>query len=60
MDWLASLLYWLEEHLVLKGGGEGLQAGIRLLGAYLQTIESLLSMPRYLFLLIAATLVVIL
>jgi NADH:ubiquinone oxidoreductase subunit 2 (subunit N) len=60
MDQLANLLYWLEEHLVLKGGGEGLQTAIRVLGAYLAKIESLLSLPRYLLLLIMATLVVIL
>ena len=60
MEWLANLLHWFEERLVLKGGGEGLLAGLRQLGGYLQQIEELLSMPRYLILLIVATFVVIL
>jgi len=60
LESLADLLYWFEERLVLRGGGEGLEAGIRHLGGYLQQIEDLLSRPRYLLLLIMATLVVIL
>jgi hypothetical protein len=60
MGWLADLLHWFEEHLVLKGAGEGLQRGLRCLGGYLQQVEALLSRPRYLLLLIMATLVVIL
>jgi hypothetical protein len=60
MDWLANRLSWFEERLVLRGGGEGLQAGIRRLSGYLKGIEELLSRPRYLLLLIMATLVVIL
>lgn len=60
MEWLAALLHWFEEHLVLRGGGEGLQRVIGLLGGYLQQVEELLARPRYLMLLIMATLVVIL
>jgi hypothetical protein len=60
LEGLADLLYWFEERLVLRGGGEGLQTVIRHLGAILLQIESLLAQPRYLFLLILATLVVIL
>lgn len=60
LAWLANLLYWFEEHLVLQGGGEGLHKGLHFLGSYLLQIEELLSRPRYLLLLIMATLVVIL
>jgi len=55
----ASLLYWFEEHLVLKGGGEGLENALKLIGGYLQHIEELLGQPRYLLLMIMATFVVI-
>ena len=60
MDWLAGVLHWFEEHLVLRGGGEGLQRLLHLLGGYLQQVDELLTQPRYLLLLIMATLVVIL
>ncbi len=60
MEWLAGALYWFEERLVLSGGGEGLQRVLRLLGGYLLQVDELLTRPRYLMLLIMATLVVIL
>lgn len=60
MDWLAGILHWFEEHLVLSGGGEGMERLIRLLGGYLLQVDELLTRPRYLLLLIMATLVVIL
>lgn len=60
MDNLAALLQWFEEHLVLAGAGDGLQRGILVMGAYLQQIENLLGRPRYLLLLIMATLVIVL
>ncbi|MBW9256646.1 MAG: hypothetical protein K1562_03370 [Candidatus Thiodiazotropha sp. (ex. Lucinisca nassula)] len=60
MEWLASLFGWFEEHLVLRGGGEGLLAVIQHLGKYVQHIEDLLVQPRYLLLMIMATFVVIL
>jgi len=59
MEWLAKLLYWFEEHLVLQGGGEGLKRTIDLIGGYLKRVEHLLSQPRYLLLLIMATFAVI-
>ncbi|MEN8165954.1 MAG: proton-conducting transporter membrane subunit [Pseudomonadota bacterium] len=59
MEGIASLLHWFEEHLVLKGGGEGLVNTIQRVGARLQKVEELLSQPRYLLLLIMATFAVI-
>jgi len=60
MEWLANLLYWFEDRLVLHGGGEGLIRTLRRLGSYALRIERLLESPRYLMLLIMATFVVIL
>jgi formate hydrogenlyase subunit 3/multisubunit Na+/H+ antiporter MnhD subunit len=60
METIATLLHWFEEHLVLKGGGEGLVNTIQRVGAKLQKVEELLSQPRYLLLLIMATFAVIL
>jgi len=60
MESLASALYWFEDRLVLKGGGEGLITMIERLGIYANHIERLLSQPRYLLLLIMATFIVIL
>lgn len=60
MERVAAPLHWFEEHLVLAGAGEGLTRAIRLVGDYVQQIESLLARPRYLLLLILATFVVIL
>jgi hypothetical protein len=54
------VLHWFEEHLVLKGGGEGMMEAIQRIGAYATRIEQLLAQPRYLLLLIMATFVVIL
>ena len=59
LEWVARKLHWFEEHLVLKGGGEGLKAAIERIGKYAVMIEQLLSQPRYLLLLIMATFVVI-
>jgi len=59
MEGVASGLHWFEEHLVLKGGGEGLGDAIQHIGAYAKLIERLLSQPRYLLLIIMATFVVI-
>lgn len=59
MESLARALHWFEEHLILKGGGEGLIAGIHHVGKYIQQIETLLSQPRYLVLIIVVTFVVI-
>jgi hypothetical protein len=60
LEWTASLLYWFEERLVLRSGGEGLLEAIRRVGDYAMRIEDLLSQPRYMLLLIMATFVVIL
>ena len=60
MEAVATLLHWFEEHLVLKGGDEGLFNLVQRLGRVLMTIESLLSEPRYLILLIVVTFIVIL
>ncbi|HXK55033.1 MAG TPA: proton-conducting transporter membrane subunit [Gammaproteobacteria bacterium] len=59
LEWLARVLYWFEEHLVLQGAGEGLKQAIDALGGYLKRVEELLSQPRYLMLLIMATFTVI-
>lgn len=59
MEWLARLLYWFEEHLVLQGAGDGLKRFLSLIGGYLKHAEELLSQPRYLLLLVMATFVVI-
>ena len=59
MEWLGSILHWFEEHLVLHGGGGGLLKTMRHIGGYLLIIEQLLSQPRYLWLLILVTFVVI-
>ena len=60
MQWLASILGWFEDHLVLKGGDESLLKLIQQLGSHVQKIDILLSQPRYLVILIVATFVVIL
>jgi len=59
MQRLAAVLNWFEEHLVLRGGGEGLKRAIELIGGYLVQMEQLLSQPRYLLLMVMATFVVI-
>ncbi|MDH5445884.1 MAG: proton-conducting transporter membrane subunit [Gammaproteobacteria bacterium] len=60
MEWLASVFSWFEEHLVLKGGDEGVISLIQHAGHYLNRLEKLLSQPRYLFLMIILTFAVIL
>lgn len=60
LQWAATILHWFEEHLVLRGGGEGLVESIQRVGTFATRIEDLLSHPRYLVVLIAATFVVIL
>ncbi|MCP3848873.1 MAG: hypothetical protein GY694_01355 [Gammaproteobacteria bacterium] len=59
LESLADMLFWFEEHLVLKSGGDGLLKLLNIIGHYLLQIEELLSQPRYLMLLILATFVVI-
>jgi len=59
LESLADMLFWFEEHLVLKSGGDGLLKLLNIVGHYLLQIEELLSQPRYLMLLILPTFVVI-
>jgi NADH:ubiquinone oxidoreductase subunit 5 (subunit L)/multisubunit Na+/H+ antiporter MnhA subunit len=58
--WVADHLDRFEQHLVLQGGGGRLGAGLHHLGDWLKLIENLLEQPRYLLLLVMATMVVIL
>ena len=60
MEWMANILGWFEEHLVLHGGDKGMSNVIQHLGSYVLKIEVLLSKPRYLVILILATFMVIL
>lgn len=60
MAWLADRLHWFEDRLVLHGGGEGGMRLLRRLGHGLLEIEQLLARPRYLLLMLMATLVAIL
>lgn len=60
LEWLADRLDQFERKLVLEAGGGRLAWLMRLLGQWLVAVENLLERPRYLLLLIMATLVVIL
>jgi NADH:ubiquinone oxidoreductase subunit 5 (subunit L)/multisubunit Na+/H+ antiporter MnhA subunit len=53
---IAAALHWFEERLVLAGVGESLVAQGRRLGARLNRIETGLTRPRYLVLLVVITL----
>jgi len=59
MEWLASLMEWFEEHLILKSGGEGLLDLVQKIGTNLQKIENLLNQPRYLMILVSITFIII-
>ncbi|OQX00648.1 MAG: hypothetical protein BWK73_47970, partial [Thiothrix lacustris] len=59
MQWVAERLEWFEHRLLLQSGGGKAKTTLDTLGRYLDRIERLLTQPRYLVLLIAATLVVI-
>ena len=59
MQKIAIGLYWFEESLVLKGSGDGLIHVLQKVGAYLIRIDYLLSRPRYLWLFILLTLLVV-
>lgn len=59
MQWVAERLEWFENRLLLQQGGGKAKATLDVLGRYLDRIERLLTQPRYLVLLIVATLVVI-
>ncbi|MCU0841418.1 MAG: hypothetical protein MUC79_06825 [Thiobacillaceae bacterium] len=60
LAWSADHLDRFERRLVLQGGGGGLGRGLNRLGVWLRFVESLLEQPRYLLVLIMATVVVIL
>ncbi|WP_020393634.1 proton-conducting transporter membrane subunit [Thiolinea disciformis] len=60
MQWAAEALEWFENRLVLQGSGNGLSRLTRFLGAQAELLDNYLRQPRYLLVLIAATLVVIL
>jgi hypothetical protein len=60
MEWIASMMHWFEEHLVLQGGDKGILHAIGSIGKYLVKIEDLLSQPRYLLLMSLITFIVIL
>ncbi|MBT3348356.1 MAG: hypothetical protein HOM84_01325 [Thiotrichales bacterium] len=57
---IATLFKWIEEHLILKGGGDGMVSAIKGMESFINKVEQQLSMPRYLLLMIMATFVVIL
>lgn len=59
MQTIAGALHRFEEQLVLKGSGEGLIKSLHHVGSYLLRIDQLLTQPRYLWLMILATFVVI-
>ena len=60
LERVAARFARLEEHLVLQGTGGRLGQVLHRVGSYLQAVETLLERPRYLLLLIMATLAVIL
>jgi hypothetical protein len=60
LGWVAERLDGFERRLVLQGGGGKLGRGLARLGDWLKFVESLLEQPRYLLVLVMATLVVIL
>lgn len=60
MAWLADGLHWFEVRLVLQGGGGRLRGLLDGLAKAVIRSEELLGRPRYLVLLIMATLVIIL
>jgi len=59
MEKIANGLYWFEESLVLKGSGDGLINLLQKVGGYLVRIDYLFSRPRYLWLIILLTLLVV-
>jgi len=59
MEKIASVLHWFEESLVLKGSGDGLINVLQKVGGYLVRIDYLFSRPRYLWLIILLTVLVV-
>lgn len=60
MQRIAEHCEWLEDRLLLQQGGGNISNQLRQLGVHLDALEELLAQPRYLILLIACTLAVIL
>lgn len=60
LEWLALKLHRFESRLLFQGGDSRLSRILARIGIYLLAMENLLSQPRYLLLLIMATMVVIL
>ena len=60
MEIIASALHSFEENFILKGSGEGLLKGLNYLGKHLESVDRLLTQPRYMIVLIMATFVVVL
>lgn len=58
IEWTARPLHWIENHLVLKTGEEGIEKSLKHLGGYISSIDKLLSQPRYLWLIIFITLII--
>lgn len=59
MQWVAEHLEWFENRLLLQQDGGKAKTSLDTLGRYVDKVERLLTQPRYLVLLIMATLVVI-
>lgn len=57
LGWLADILHWFEEHLILRSGGEGLMRVLQRVGLWFAKIDMLLSQPRYLWLILLITLI---
>lgn len=60
LEWVALKLHRFESHLLFQGGDSQANRMLSLIGSYLLAVEGFLSQPRYLLLLIMATLVIIL
>jgi NADH:ubiquinone oxidoreductase subunit 5 (subunit L)/multisubunit Na+/H+ antiporter MnhA subunit len=60
LEWVALRLHRFEASLLFQGGDSRISRMLGRIGSYLLAVERLLSQPRYLLLLIMATLVVIL
>jgi len=60
LAWTADRMNRFEQRLVLQGGGGRLGSGLARLAEWLKLIEEMLEQPRYLLVLIMATVVVIL
>ena len=60
LEWVAQKLHAFESRLLFQGNDSRLSRIIALIGEYLLAVEGLLTQPRYMMMLVMATLVVIL